>query len=63
VSFLGSILAALAMVLIFEGLLPLISPTKWRQMFTQLLQLQDGQIRFFGLATVLLGFFLLAWLL
>jgi hypothetical protein len=63
VSFLGAILAALAMVLIFEGLLPLISPTKWRQMFTQLLQLQDGQIRFFGLATVLLGFFLLAWLL
>lgn len=51
------------MVLIFEGLLPLISPTKWRQMFTQLLQLQDGQIRFFGLATVLLGFFLLAWVL
>jgi len=63
VSFWGPILAALACVLIFEGLLPLISPTKWRQMFTELLQLQDGQIRFFGLTTVLLGFFLLAWLL
>jgi len=58
-----SILAAIALVLIFEGLLPLISPTKWREMFAQLLQLQDGQIRFFGLGTVLLGLFLLVWLI
>jgi uncharacterized protein YjeT (DUF2065 family) len=63
VSFWSSILAAIALVLIFEGLLPLISPTKWREMFAQLLQLQDGQIRFFGLTTVLLGLFLLAWLI
>jgi uncharacterized protein YjeT (DUF2065 family) len=63
VSFWSAILAAIALVLIFEGLLPLISPTKWREMFTQLLQLQDGQIRFFGLTTVLLGLFLLAWLI
>ena len=59
----ASILAAIALVLIFEGLLPLISPTRWREMFTQLLQLQDGQIRFFGLGIVLLGLFLLIWLL
>jgi uncharacterized protein YjeT (DUF2065 family) len=63
VNFWPSILAALALVLIFEGLLPLFSPTKWREMFTQLLQLQDGQIRFFGLTTVLLGLFLLIWLI
>jgi uncharacterized protein YjeT (DUF2065 family) len=63
VSFWDATLAAIPGVLILEGLLPLISPTKWRQMFTQLLQLQDGQIRFFGLTTVLLGFFLLVWLL
>jgi uncharacterized protein YjeT (DUF2065 family) len=63
VNFWPSILAALALVLIFEGLLPLISPTKWREMFTQLLQLQDGQIRFFGLTTVLMGLFLLIWLI
>jgi uncharacterized protein YjeT (DUF2065 family) len=60
VSFWSSILVAVAMVLIFEGLLPLISPPKWREMFNQLLQLEDGQIRFFGLAIVLLGLFLLA---
>jgi hypothetical protein len=63
VSFWDSLLAALALVLILEGLLPLISPTKWREMFAQLLQLQDGQIRFFGLGTVLLGLFLLVWLI
>jgi uncharacterized protein YjeT (DUF2065 family) len=59
----SSILAAIALVLIFEGLLPLISPSKWRDMFAQILQLQDGQIRFFGLGIVLLGLFLLIWLL
>jgi uncharacterized protein YjeT (DUF2065 family) len=58
-----TVLAAIAMVLIFEGLLPLISPPKWREMFTQLLQLHDGQIRFFGLTIVFFGFFLLAWVL
>ena len=62
-SFWPSVLAAIALVLIFEGLLPLISPVKWREMFTQLMQLQDGQIRFFGLTTVLLGVFLLLWLI
>ena len=62
-SFWHSLLAALALVLILEGLLPLISPTKWREMFAQFLQLQDGQIRFFGLGTVLLGLFLLVWLI
>jgi uncharacterized protein YjeT (DUF2065 family) len=63
VSFWSSIVVAISLVLIFEGLMPLISPSKWREMFAQLLQLKDGQVRFFGLGTVLLGFFLLAWLL
>jgi len=63
VSFWSSILMAIALVLIFEGLLPLISPPKWREMFAQLLQLEDGQIRFFGLTIVLLGLFLLVWLI
>lgn len=62
-SFWDIALIALAGVLIFEGLLPLISPTRWRLMFSQLLQLQDGQIRFFGLTVVLLGLFLLLWLI
>jgi hypothetical protein len=61
VSFWSAVLVAIALVLILEGLLPLISPPKWREMFTQLLQLEDGQIRFFGHSIVLLGVFLLMW--
>ena len=46
---------ALAMVLVLEGLLPFLSPSGWRKMFLQLLQMNDGQIRFFGLCSMLLG--------
>ena len=53
---------AAALVLILEGLLPFASPSGWRSLFTQMLQLQDGQIRFFGLLSVLLGLSLL-WIL
>ena len=53
---------ALALVLIFEGLLPLLAPGLWRRMFSELLRLQDGQIRFFGLVSVLLGLICWWWL-
>ena len=43
---------AMAMVLVVEGLLPLLAPRQWRQMFTQLLQLKDGQLRFCGLLCI-----------
>ncbi len=46
---------ALGFVLVIEGLFPFLSPTAWRQTFTRLLQLQDGQIRFIGLLSVLAG--------
>jgi hypothetical protein len=54
---------ALALVLIFEGCFPMISPKAWRRMFEQILQLEDGQIRFFGLTAIGLGVFLLLWVL
>ena len=41
--------AALALFLILEGLLPFVSPGLWRRVFSEMLQMQDGQIRFFGL--------------
>jgi hypothetical protein len=43
---------ALALMLVVEGLLPLLSPGQWRAMFTRLLQLSDGQIRFIGLMSL-----------
>ena len=47
-----SLVMAMAMVLVLEGLLPLLAPRQWRQMFTQLLQLKDGQLRFCGLLCI-----------
>lgn len=49
------------MVLVIEGILPLASPGGWRRAFSQLLQLRDGQLRFFGLCSIVLGLVLL-WL-
>jgi uncharacterized protein YjeT (DUF2065 family) len=53
---------ALALVLVLEGLLPFLSPKGWRRMFSQILQLSDGQIRFFGLCSMLGGLLCLLWL-
>lgn len=52
---LQSLLLALGLVLILEGLLPLYSPRHWRSLFEQMLKLEDGQIRFFGLFMVTAG--------
>jgi len=52
---------AVALMLIFEGLMPLVAPGAWRQMFNRLSELSDGQIRFFGLIAVA-GGGLLFWL-
>jgi uncharacterized protein YjeT (DUF2065 family) len=58
----GDILwAALALMLVLEGLFPFLSPSGWRQTFLRLLQLRDGQLRFFGLTAILIGLVLL-WL-
>lgn len=46
---------ALALVLIFEGLLPLLAPKLWRRVFTDMLSLRDGQLRFFGLICLASG--------
>jgi uncharacterized protein len=54
-----AVLLALALVLIFEGLLPFLSPRTWRDMFEKALKLSDGQIRFVGLASLGGGLLLL----
>jgi uncharacterized protein YjeT (DUF2065 family) len=48
-------LAACALVLVLEGLLPLIAPGVWRNAFRHLIDLSDGQLRFIGLISVALG--------
>ena len=49
-------------MLVFEGLLPLVEPRLWRRVFTDMLGLRDGQLRFFGLICVAVGG-LMVWLL
>lgn len=53
---------ALALVLVLEGLFPFVSPGAWKRTFARLLDLQDGQLRFFGLCSMLLGL-VLFWML
>ena len=53
---------ALGLMLVFEGLMPMLAPARWRRLFEQLLRLQDGQIRFFGVFMVLAGL-VLVWLM
>lgn len=53
---------ALALVLVIEGLFPLISPAQWRRMFAQLLQMNDGQIRTFAIISISAGLLLIWWL-
>jgi hypothetical protein len=50
---------AIALVLVIEGLLPFITPSLWRETFRRILLLSDGQIRFFGLSSMLAGLLLL----
>jgi uncharacterized protein YjeT (DUF2065 family) len=53
---------ALGLMLIFEGIFPFVSPQGWRDKMAQIMVLEDGQIRFFGLACVLAGLLMLWWL-
>ena len=52
-------LMALALMLVIEGLLPFLAPRLWRETFQRLMQLSDGQIRFFGLTSMIAGLLLL----
>ncbi|HUG75995.1 MAG TPA: DUF2065 domain-containing protein [Burkholderiales bacterium] len=56
-----TLLMALALMLILEGVLPFLAPSLWRDTFRRILQLSDGQIRFVGLASMLAGLLLMLW--
>lgn len=57
---LTTFLLAFALMLIIEGVLPFLVPGLWRDTFRRITQLSDGQIRFFGLTSMLIGLVLLA---
>jgi uncharacterized protein YjeT (DUF2065 family) len=53
------LLPALALMLVMEGALPFLAPAVWRETFIRMTQMKDGQIRFMGLISMILGLGLL----
>ena len=56
---LNLLLLAFALMLVMEGLLPFLAPRIWRETFRRVTELSDGQIRFIGLSSMLIGIVLL----
>lgn len=56
----AALLLALALMLVLEGLLPLVAPRVWRDTFRRITEWTDGQIRFLGLSSIAVGFVLLS---
>lgn len=54
-----TLLTALGLVLVLEGLMPLIAPKSWRETFKRMIALNDGQLRFVGLISLLGGLLLI----
>ena len=53
------LLAAFALMLVLEGIFPFVAPGRWRETFLRITRMADGQIRFFGLSSMLFGLVLL----
>ncbi|SNR85862.1 hypothetical protein SAMN05192560_1467 [Methylobacillus rhizosphaerae] len=51
----SALLLAFGLVLVIEGVLPLLAPRAWKQTFQRMVEMKDGQLRFIGLASVLVG--------
>jgi uncharacterized protein YjeT (DUF2065 family) len=52
---------ALALMLVLEGVLPFLAPNLWRDTFRKITQMSDGQIRFVGLSSMIVGLLILLW--
>ena len=55
----NTLLTAIALMLVIEGVLPFLVPSLWRDTFRRLTELSDGQIRFIGLTSMVGGLLLL----
>jgi uncharacterized protein len=51
--------SALALMLVVEGILPFLSPGIWRSLFERAVRMSDGQIRFMGLSSMVIGLIVL----
>jgi uncharacterized protein len=55
----STLLAALGLMLVIEGVMPFVAPQTWRETFKRMIALKDGQLRFVGLASIAGGLLLL----
>ena len=55
----NTLLLAFALMLVIEGILPFLAPSMWRATFRKITEFSDGQIRFFGLSSMIVGLLLL----
>lgn len=53
------LVAAVALMLVIEGILPFTAPRMWREVFRRLTEMSDGQIRFAGLTSMMAGLIIL----
>lgn len=51
----SNLLLAFALMLVIEGVMPFLAPKVWRDTFRRVTELADGQIRFIGLTSMLVG--------
>jgi uncharacterized protein YjeT (DUF2065 family) len=51
----NELLAAIALVLVIEGIIPFLAPDKFRQTMAKLTQMPDQVLRVIGLASMTLG--------
>jgi uncharacterized protein YjeT (DUF2065 family) len=54
-----NLLAAFALMLVIEGVLPFLAPAVWRQAFQKMTEMSDGQLRFVGLLSMAGGLLML----
>lgn len=54
-----SLLSAFCLMLVIEGILPFLYPHRWRQMVATLANVDDKNLRFMGLVSMLIGLGLL----
>lgn len=50
---------AFGLMLVLEGVLPLVAPQAWRETFKRMIELNDGQLRFVGVFSMLAGLLLI----
>ena len=57
----SDLLAALALYLVLEGILPFLNPQAMKRVLTTMATFSDQQLRVWGLASMLAGALLLYW--